>query len=65
MNGGGMKRKIVQLVAPKSGGETLNVGLVALCDDGTVWGAYAGLMGVTWAPLPPIPQPEEFADDAR
>lgn len=59
------KRKVIQLVADNG---LSTDGLVALCNDGTMWDRI-WLQGdkkfSPWAQLPPIPQPEEEAPDGH
>lgn len=52
-----MKRKIIQLVPAVSMGFWRSAaGVIALCDDGTVWGLDLGKKDAEWERAPLIPQ---------
>ena len=53
-----MKRKIIQITAPKYNPNSVN-DLCALCDDGTVWFLlYNGNWEPVWKKIKEIPQDE-------
>lgn len=56
-------RKVIQVAAMRAdvGSSPAETGIVALCDDGSIWTMLSASDG-KWKPLPKIPQNQLFED---